>query len=173
MIKISNCKCNWRYRKPILWRKWMPACEREQASECVSVCTCVMRGRKWMVGILRDRTSARVTACEYEWILKHYPRMNVAWIKAWIRVTIRCIFSFVLAATQWYLFVRVVIFPFACFPFRVVRGAAAFELEERERKSNVQVYKKNYNLTDNSLFTSDKAQTRTGRWEQLSVTRCS
>jgi len=79
--------------------------------------------------------------------------MNFARIKAYNGVTIRCSFSFILAATPWYHFIRVVSFPFACFPVRVVRGAAAFELEERERKSNGQVYKKkNYYLTDNSLF---------------------
>ena len=90
--------------------------------------------------ILRDWVCTRVTVCEYEWILKHYPRMNVARIKACNRVTIRWV-SFILAATQWYHFSRVVIFPFACVPFRVARGATAFELEERERKSNGQVYK--------------------------------
>ena len=120
----------------------------KRVRECVYVRDAWQGVNGW---ILRDWVCTRVTVCEYEWILKHYPRMNVARIKACNRVTIRWV-SFILAATQWYHFSRVVIFPFACVPFRVGRGAAAFELEERERKSNGQVYKKNYYLTDNSLF---------------------
>ena len=89
----------------------MSACEREQASECVYVRDAWQGVNGW---ILRDWVCTRVTVCEYEWILKHYPRMNVARIKACNRVTIRCIFSVILAATQWYHFSRVVIFPFAC-----------------------------------------------------------
>ena len=66
--------------------------------------------------------------------------MNVARTKACNIVTSRCIFPF-LAATQWYFFSWVDTFPFARAPVRVVRGATAFELDEREKKTNSQVNK--------------------------------